>query len=143
VVIVTVGEDQEFPSYYFSIDCRILHDPDTMRLRAHAGSHPQILDSVIGHPRLLEVLGPAKWFADQEEHPHLALQCRRGKHRSVALAYLLKHLLRRDGYKVIVEHWNEQTWGPARNCIQGKCAECELLPVKLGQLKAIWDEIVV
>ena len=73
----------------------------------------------------------------------VALYCRSGKHRSVAIALILKHVLRAEGWDCIeLAHLSSRSWG--QWCCNGRCNTC-LDPARAqhayAQALATWREI--
>ena len=84
-----------------AIDCRCFADPSAGMLRDHCGMHPIIIGKVVEHPEFPRVLRLIKARTFSAALPAdavrgLVLACRGGKHRSVAMAYILMTVMDRD-----------------------------------------------
>ena len=66
----------------------------------------------------------------------IAILCKAGRHRSVAVAILLRELLVRIGFDASVKHSNQQTWPGCK----GLCDVCQKPPSKelIDSLMKLW-----
>ena len=121
---------------HYMIDCRPITDPNhDKRLRGHIGLHPDILMAIgahelfgqilVGVHDMLQALTPADVVL------RIVCYCRSGRHRSVAVATLLAHVLPHalpTTANVVVQHASKWAWaGGARQqpTCQGACLECQ------------------
>ena len=139
--IITLAEWQEVPGAYTVINCKVLRDPASQNLRIHPGSHPGIVDSIVGHAEFPTILAQVKALTRRwqtADSPQVALQCKSGKHRSVAVSILLQYLLQ-DEFDVRVQHYNFANWGRhAQGCMQGQCSDCLQQPTLLDEARRQW-----
>ena len=143
--IVTLAEWQIVPWAYTAVNCKLLRDPATLALRSHAGIHPRIVDSIVAHAEFPNVLAQVKAIVrgrSAEDSPHVALQCKSGQHRSVAVGALLQWLLG-DDYDVRLQHYNSYEWDRgAQGCMQGECSEClGQRPTQLDEATRHWNSL--
>jgi hypothetical protein len=116
------------------LDARCFPDPNAKQTTGHPGVHPEILNRIVHHRRFKSYLEEVarRWRqavavqkrAGLELEMVVAVYCRSGKHRSVAIAECLRYIgdtvegLRLNGE---VKYLSKQRWG--RMC-KGGCDEC-------------------
>jgi len=123
------------------VDARRFPDPEAMQFTQHTGHHYKIIARLAAHRNF------PKWLAHLKKrfvHAHearvaaraakgdasgvvptvtVALYCRAGKHRSVAAAIILVHILNAEGWECSApRHLSERRW--SRYCCKGVCREC-------------------
>jgi len=141
------------------LDCRRFHDPNYDRsLRGHIGVHP---GEICFHPRLPGFLRFAKQMlfkaetarqCAQTSEPNrlpilkLACFCKVGKHRCIAVAEVLRHVLSETGYIIQddVAHLSKPHW--YLDCCTGECSECKdqtsaLRKAALANASEIWGKL--
>ena len=114
-------------------DSRCFTDPHRPRGVNHVGTDLAVLQGVVNHPRF------ETWWKAKTTHianvlfthlaatpppaagPTFAFFCRKGRHRSVAMATLLTELLLARGWTVEVCHFHQEFW-EFGTCNQ--CASC-------------------
>ena len=143
--VLTLAEWQIVPWAYTVVDCKVLHDPASLELRSHAGIHPGIVDAIVEHAEFPKVLAQVKAIIrgrSAEDSPHVALQCKSGKHRSVAVGALLQYLLG-DDYAIHLQHYNFSNWGrDTQACMRGQCSVClGQRPTKLDEASRQWNSL--
>lgn len=88
-------------------DCRELPNPyGVPRLRYLTGEHKEVIDFLWHHPDTTTILDRAEKAAQSPAVQVIAFGCFGGKHRSVALALMLRDRLQDQGFPTIVEHMN-------------------------------------
>lgn len=134
VTITTLAEHQSIEGRTF--DARVLHDPCNKRLRAHCGYHPTIIAGICSHRTLPSLLRDIKMHLQSSTvDMHIGLQCRSGKHRSVAMASILQNI---TGERIQVHHANANAWRD--DCRTGRCHSCNS-PADYEAALAIWQEL--
>ena len=129
-----------------TISCLRIDDPDRARSRHtedgddlgfHPGYHDVTLARVFAHAEFLVLLGEVKaWVAQlssAQKEARLGIFCRAGRHRSVAVLWLLAHVLARLGARVRVNHL-EQNAGRWSHLCRGcrSCAEGTMTKQRLA-----------
>ncbi|MCP4239333.1 MAG: hypothetical protein GY772_02115 [bacterium] len=113
-------------SHVVCFDVRVFHDPDAGDLHGHVGFHPEIIrravDSATFLPWLSEVKGLVVPTLQGPWAPALVFACNKGRHRSVALALIVAHILEMEGYLVHRTHAMKDTWH--RGTCAGQCMAC-------------------
>lgn len=148
-------ERRKFPSDVI-LDARMFPDPDAALLTRHSGRHHLIITRLCQHRNFGWWLQNAKAQFRKALHRQerrgtgpmgpkisVAVYCRRGKHRSVAAACILKHIFLMDGFRCPeISHLSYVHW---RNCCKMQCAEClqppEELQVQLQHAYKHWSEL--
>jgi hypothetical protein len=134
ITITTLAQHQTIEGRTF--DARVLHDPRNKQLRAHCGYHPAIIAGICSHRRLPSLLRDIKMHLQSSPADvHIGLQCRSGKHRSVAMASILENII---GEKIEVHHANANAWRD--DCRTGRCHSCNS-PADYEAVLAIWQEL--
>jgi hypothetical protein len=126
-------------------DARQFPDPDCHNLRGHTGNNPEVIRRIVRHDNFRRWLGALKADfrsaaqarsaqAEVARSGHVevgvALFCRAGKHRSVACAIILAHILGAVGWSCLgPRHLSRGSWG--RRCCLGQCADCLASPPAL------------
>jgi len=143
--------DHEVGNVDLFVDARDFPDPEAMHLVRHTGQHHDIITRICRHRNFPKWLGSvrsrlgaaaaasAARGAAGPAAPLLtiAVYCRSGKHRSVAAALILQHVLRREGYECKdPTHLSETRWS---NCCDGQCQECQNPP---GELQNTLDKAI-
>lgn len=146
---------RKFPSDVI-LDARMFPDPDAALLTRHSGRHHLIITRLCQHRNFGGWLQNAKSQFRQALHRQekrgigpmgpkisVAVYCRRGKHRSVAAACILKHIFLTEGFRCPeISHLSYAHW---RNCCKMQCAEClqppEELQVQLHHAYKHWSEL--
>jgi len=125
------------------VDARCFPDPGALQFCKHTGHHHGIITRICQHRNFGRWLssvrarlgaaaaaGAARGAAGPAA-PLLmiAVHCRSGKHRSVAAALILQHVLRRDGWHCSdPKHLSATRWW---SCCKGQCVECRNPPQEL------------
>ena len=130
------------------LDCRNFKDPNRWALcrLGHSGRHHKIVQGLFAHPFFRVWLQNAKRQIQYKlsvtglEQITLAIYCRHGKHRSVAAALILGHILQAEGFDCCTEHLASQHWP----CTVG-CRVCANPPAALyrsvEQALEIWRQL--
>jgi len=140
---------RDFPHVDQVIDARDFHDPTRGALTRHIGKHPKIIAGICQNRNFDRWLRHTKrcfkriW--NQPKAPNLekmtiAVFCRAGRHRSVAVSIILFHILTNEGYTCeFPKHLSSYHW---RRCCGGNCDECtapgEELDVVLNAALKSW-----
>jgi len=125
-----------YPHVDMVIDARCFPDYHAWNLSRHIGVHPEILTRLVQHPRFpryiksLRHQWSERWQSalQQQKGPELlfvvAVYCRAGKHRSVAVSQCLAHIGKAVQSLEVrdVQHLSRPRWG--RNLCKGSCDEC-------------------
>ena len=126
------------------LDARMFPDPDSQNLRRHSGRHHGIITRLCEHRNFDGWLWHAKQVilrACQRKCAQVgmdrkawcvtvALYCRSGKHRSVAGARIIEHILASAGFESVpVTHLSQSRWGSSM--CKGMCFECQNPPPEL------------
>jgi len=127
------------------VDARCFPDPESHFFLWHTGRHHEIIARLCRHRNFPSWLaGVKRQFSravqadaggrDQVQNPvTVAVYCRSGKHRSVAAAVILAHILRSQGWACPpLRHLSQPRWG--RVCCQGLCEECQEPPAWLQDM---------
>eukprot|EP00927_Polykrikos_kofoidii_P051760 TRINITY_DN45556_c0_g1_i1.p1 TRINITY_DN45556_c0_g1~~TRINITY_DN45556_c0_g1_i1.p1 ORF type:complete len:558 (-),score=101.37 TRINITY_DN45556_c0_g1_i1:107-1780(-) len=118
------------------IDARPFDDPEARSLTKHSGMHPDIIARIVQHQRFGKWLHDLKsnvtWALEeankkvQSKMPLLrvAIYCKAGRHRSVAGAIILRHILHAEGWQCNrpLRHLSQKDW-PKGMC-KGNCDAC-------------------
>ena len=124
------------PRVDFILDARCFIDPKADDIINHIGVHPEIIQRIIGHRHFYNYFRDAKqewnravaYHNDKQPgsplHLVVAIYCRAGKHRSVAVAECLRHVATAvEGFSVDeVCHLSKPRWN--RRLCKGDCEEC-------------------
>mmetsp|Transcript_103205 Transcript_103205/g.199975 ORF Transcript_103205/g.199975 Transcript_103205/m.199975 type:complete len:289 (-) Transcript_103205:985-1851(-) len=118
------------------VDARCFPDPEAMQYCKHTGHHYGIITRICQHrnfgrwlnsvrARIGEAAAVSAARGDAgPAGPSLTIgvYCRSGKHRSVAAAIILQHVLCRDGWDCRdPRHLSAPRWS---SCCKGQCSEC-------------------
>lgn len=112
-----------YPSVNVLCDCRIFPDYGQERLRGHPGGHPVTVAQVARHDNFRPLLRSIheQWGAPSTESARvMAFFCKSGKHRSVAVATILKRICEEEGLEVDLRHLSCTRWHGQH----GSCAAC-------------------
>ena len=130
------------------VDARGFPDPAACAAGyGHTGHHPEIMQRIMNHKNFRTWLRQVKHrFLIAAENRFamtraangscvdvgLALYCKSGKHRSVATALILRHILRMEQWGVAeVRHLSQKYWRGV--CVPGRCDECTAHPTQLWE----------
>lgn len=133
---------QGLPDVDMIIDARPFPDPDAGLLTHHVGIHHGIIARVVKHNNFLWFLKSVKreWtralrrrrddqvlYSGSPPLLSIAIYCKAGKHRSVAVAVVLRHILSNAEGCVCCEpkHLSAKWWA---RCCGGECSECTQPP---------------
>ena len=114
------------------LDCRGFHDPDKSESagRWHLGMHPKNLQAIVAHPDFEGFLRDVRQllakldFESEEPVPvTIVCYCRKGAHRSTAMAVILQHVLRQTRHVLPIRHLSKEAdvW---RQDYCDECREC-------------------
>ncbi len=111
------------PEVDYIIDTRNLKPPKNVkRITGHLGTHPQIMTQIVAHPNFGQVWNQFR-AAEIEAGGNLnvALICKAGTHRSVAVEALGNNILTRSGYEtrsvhLMTDHWEAKTCNGCGSC---------------------------
>jgi UPF0042 nucleotide-binding protein len=94
---------QELPDEYRVIDCRNLPNPHRVKaLRDLDGMYRSVQDYIVSTPEF--VACKPTWLQIAKTDRSVAFGCHGGRHRSVAVAEMLKRELEAEGHGVTVHH---------------------------------------
>ena len=117
-----------YPPVDWVIDCRNFSDPDfSLNQRNHIGTHWKIQLGIVWNHQFVNTLRTIKDAVIRcmgQRHVTLALLCKSGRHRSVAVCELLRSCLMAEGFYVNVAHHSatfRAGWG---NLCRGTCRDC-------------------
>lgn len=127
---------QGYPRVDLVLDARCFPDYNAFHLSRHTGVHPEIISRLVEHQRFPVFVQSLRhrWLQALtqrlQEHTGselvfvVAVYCRMGKHRSVAVAHCLAHIGKEvHGFEVDeVKHLSRPRWG--KNLCKGFCDEC-------------------
>jgi hypothetical protein len=110
------------PSVDVLCDCRIFPDSGRERLYGHPGSHPVTVAQVARHENFQPLLRSIQeqWGAPSTQPRVMAFFCKSGKHRSVAVATVLKWIFEEEGLEVCIDHLCYRKW----HLRHRRCAAC-------------------
>ena len=126
------------PDVDLVLDARNFPDPHHRKITKHPGFYPENMNRIVENRKFKPFLQDVskKWrraVAEQmKQHPGLPLQmviavyCRSGKHRSVAIAECLRYIGETvEGLMFLhpVKHLAKPTWG--KNMCKGTCSKCK------------------
>ena len=121
------------PSVDIIVDARRFRDPHAERETRHIGVNPTIISEMVHHRNFKAVLLEIKqqWRDCKNAGATdlvVAVYCRSGKHRSVALAECLKHVAQKLEKMCVhqMKHLSKERWG-SRICT-GWCTDCSQDP---------------
>ena len=119
------------------VDCRGLYDPNGST--THPGIHVGVIEGVVYHRKFDEIvwdflalLADILWGAETGDLPrcvapsqggvsaYITPFCKKGRHRSVAVATLILRWLEAQGAQVTGEHLCKPDWTGCK----GRCGEC-------------------
>ncbi len=139
----------------FTIDLRLMPDKNRLAREAvstHLGTNALLIDHLVRARGckgfLLQALSDLKNFirnAPKDDNCLLILAaCDWGKHRSVAMAWVLDNLLKSLGHHTRVWHLNEGRWG-RHSCGVNPCSGCDRDNAqKMGlnaEVRAHWERL--
>jgi len=119
------------------VDARNFPDPECRTLTRHTGHNHEIIARLVGHRNFQSWLGSVKvdfhqacaqgGNAGSDLQLTIAVYCRAGKHRSVAGAIVLQHILTQEGWECpMPRHLSQSRWSKA--CCKGNCQDCRYPP---------------
>ena len=129
------------------VDARPFPDPEAGDLRGHVGNHPQIIARMAEHKNfrfwLSHVHREIRLVLQRERTVRIGLFCKKGRHRSVAAAWLLKHIGEREGWTCTVTHlcsdkWNYRCREWCRECREGSPRGKEIRIMALDKAWGFW-----
>jgi len=144
------------------VDARAFPDPDCLSLRGHTGCHHEIIARLVRHQNFRRWLAKLKADFDRSAAAArasaqgagwgnladlgVALYCKSGKHRSVAGAIIMRHILLAEGWSCPdMRHLSQNFWG--RRCCGGLCEECRKPPASLQECLAwayeVWKTLPI
>lgn len=128
-----------WPEVDIFVDCRRFPDPHKGRYRKHIGVHPEIIHGICENrcfasflrnnvksewKRVLEAKR-SKANSDNDIHLVVAFYCNHGRHRSVAVCEIMRHLFQIcDGFRVNLPIHLASVRGWRRKLCKGTCEEC-------------------
>jgi hypothetical protein len=109
------------PAYMTSVDCRQFHDPDRCRGINHVGYNAEIIERIVNHGTFEGFIQrQCKFFITMlqnwhhgEPSPTIVFICNKGRHRSVAVGHIFRHIAKASG-------WVPRTMNLMQDC-QGVC----------------------
>jgi len=122
------------PNVDLVLDARRFPDPGATHNTRHIGVHPEIIERIVRHWHFTEYLRDVrrKWRevrerrrlqSDRTTSMVIAVYCRSGKHRSIAVAECLKHIGQRvEGLRF--NGRNDLSRPRWKNVCRGGCDEC-------------------
>jgi RNase adaptor protein for sRNA GlmZ degradation len=121
------------------LDARCFPDPGAQHTTRHPGIHPDIIMRIVQHWNFNGYMKhvKAQWKKAVAKQKHdrpdqkelefvVAVYCRSGKHRSVAIGECLRYIGERvEGLRFVapVKHLSQKRWG--NNMCKGGCEECK------------------
>lgn len=137
--------------YDYYVDCTGFHDPQRDRkLQSHIGTHDEMVKRVAEHQDFdWHLRALANFFnKSQEDELRIGVFCKAGRHRSVAMAFLLSKALAQLHCEVKVAYLEQE------NNWTGLCTDCSfckdtarkddcvqrVVEKLLGHLKGEWPE---
>ena len=113
------------------LDARRATDPESRGYAGHTGEHPFILWSVaaqakgMGWFKALRLALHSRRMATETGDLHICFVCKSGKHRSVAMAFLVQRLLRASAAYIPGTPTGFLHWGDLARCRGSpRCREC-------------------
>ena len=109
----------------YDFDARCFYDPNRCR---HVGWHPEIINGIVSKNNFSPWLNGVRSkisFALREDVvvPVFLFYCNKGRHRSVATATVVGHILIEEGVQVWRVHLAQSSW--FRGACRGvRCSEC-------------------
>ena len=130
------------------VDARCFRDPHKGQFRSHVGYHPRIVEGLCKSPLVVDWLlavqqALRRVTSSRGTCLQIAVFCNAGRHRSVAGALILKHILTLEGWECpLLRHLSRAAWAPTCG---GRCGECtsgppESLRTALDALYRVWKE---
>ena len=105
----------QIPEGAIVLDCRPLADPHVNR--HHCGSHASILAAIVAHKRFPRVAWQLVTLLEKSpEQRHVVFACKAGRHRSVAMAFLWKYLMRENDNTVFCTLHERVHWSGCKGC---------------------------
>ena len=115
------------------VDCMGFGDPQhNPQLRAHIGSHPEIIRGMVGSEKTMEalhyVLHHLKESHEKGQQLAVVAYCRRNRHRSVSFGWLVATAFQKlcSGCHLTLTHSNQaESWSQMSGSCKGKCVMCK------------------
>lgn len=110
------------------IRCLDLCDPPAPWIRKHTGAHTKIICDIVYCEGFPELLGKVKkeltrgWEKSTGDPFEIVAWCHRGRHRSVAVAFILHYILTRHCQVLDTNHLSKDHWTSLK--CTGGCREC-------------------
>ena len=128
-----------------TVNCGVLFDPEGS-IRGHVGTNPEIVKRVSQHPNFMTLLKTLAEEMPQSaqilSEPQIVFTCSKGRHRSVAMALIMQHIVEACGGTARIIYYNRGDWWRVCN----GCSECfgpsEARSERLAWVRARWLEFV-
>lgn len=128
------------------LDCTPIDDPATKPFRWHLGFHRGIIHAVIEHRKFPELILKAAWYIKHRNASVVFCGCRQGRHRSVAVALIIQHVMREifgSLYAIDIEFACKDRWTEFHHkCSAGACWDCcGPMPNNIGRAVELWRSV--
>ena len=100
-----------------------------------------MMESVIKHADFVPIFRRIAAFVKARTESHVYMQCRKGKHRSVAMAKILEFVVQKVlGNAVVnIEYLAKYRWSDRQhNCMAGQCSACVSVPGNIDDAVRAW-----
>jgi hypothetical protein len=100
-----------------------------------------MMESVIKHADFVPTLHRIALFIRARMESHVYMQCRKGKHRSVAMAKILEFVVQRvlQSAVVNIEYLAKYRWSDGQHkCMAGRCLACVTVPANIDDAVRAW-----
>ena len=141
VDIFVGGEGDQPPVTCHVVNCLVFNDASTFRLRSHLGCHHEMMESVIRHADFEPIFREIAAFIQARTESHVYMQCRKGKHRSVAMAKILEFVVKRVHEHAVVQihYLAKYRWSDDQHeCMAGQCLACVTVPANIDDAVRAW-----
>ena len=142
VKIFVGGSMDEPPVPCYHVNCLVFGDPSTFHLRSHLGCHHEIMRAVINSRKFLPAMQDIASHVKVTPESSLYCQCSKGRHRSVAMATVIRHVVQQiwqANAVVKIEYLSKHGWSNKQHdCIHGNCWPCSYLPDNIDAAVQAW-----
>ena len=132
-------------NFHRMVNCKGFHDPqEDKSLRSHCGLHESTVAAILRHQQwqdtLSHVIDFLKRPGNRSGRISMGVYCARGRHRSVAVCFLLSEALQRLGAQVHVSFTERQAGNWNRLC--STCRKCRSTPAKTANVDTVTEQIL-